>query len=85
MLRIGNAIGIIEHISGMEFLLSVYPSLPGVGLKTCREATQAETEPTTHLRFDPISACNVSCVFCHSDFSGRAGKAQELRALARSH
>jgi len=70
MLRIGETILIPEATPDGIVLASIYPSLPGVDHSTLRDAVFQDFEHIQHLRFDPVSACNVRCVFCHSDFSG---------------
>jgi molybdenum cofactor biosynthesis enzyme MoaA len=67
MLQIGAAVMIADEI---ESFGSVYPSLPNVDQSALPVACDHDLAPISHLRFDPVSACNARCVFCHSDFSG---------------
>jgi hypothetical protein len=71
MLRIGNAIAIPEETPNGFALTLIYPSLPRIDHSSLRDATLDDFERVRHLRFDPVSACNRRCAFCHSDFSGR--------------
>jgi hypothetical protein len=70
MLRIANAIAIPEETPDGFALTSIYPCPPRIDRSSLRDATLDDFERVRHLRFDPVSACNRRCVFCHSDFSG---------------
>lgn len=71
MLSAGNSIVIRQEADG-DILASLYPTLPGVDRSSLRSIGAEDLAPVTHFRFDPVAACNVRCVFCHSDFSGQA-------------
>jgi wyosine [tRNA(Phe)-imidazoG37] synthetase (radical SAM superfamily) len=73
MLALGKSIVIRQEADGAS-LASLYPSLPDVDQSRLPVAGSEDMAPVTHLRFDPVVACNVRCVFCHSDFSGKANQ-----------
>jgi len=69
MLAIGGAVMSREDI-GRDRYVSLYPIHPfGAAQGDLPKARPEDLAETAHLRFDPISACNARCVFCHSDFS----------------
>lgn len=67
MYAIGGGVLQTEQM-GTEQYVSLYPLHPFGDRSTLPPATRELLEPTAHLRFDPISACNARCVFCHTNF-----------------
>lgn len=72
MLKVSGAILINDLVSGTDVVATLYPALPRVDVDSLPGATAEHFAPLTHLRFDTVNACNLSCVFCHSDFSATA-------------
>src|SRR5262245_35347918 len=67
MWAVGRAVLQVEQIGPDQFV-SRYPIEP-FGQTSELPAAPAEIiEKTGHLRFDPVSACNARCVFCHTNF-----------------
>lgn len=50
---------------------TLYPNLAFVNRNSLLNAPIDVLQQIHHLRIDTINACNLSCVFCHSDFSGK--------------
>ncbi len=50
---------------------TLYPALPNLDAKTLAAAPGDVLGAIQHLRIDTVNGCNLSCVFCHSDFSAK--------------
>lgn len=53
-------------------LASLYPMLANVNKESLPSIDRDILNSISHLRIDPVNACNARCIFCHSDFSSQA-------------
>lgn len=71
-LKVGQSILIAhpEHNGMREATL--YPALPNMDQPSLPAAPPDVLASIPHLRIDTVNGCNLSCVFCHSNFSAKA-------------
>ncbi|NWF56268.1 MAG: radical SAM protein [Syntrophaceae bacterium] len=60
---------IAEEQPGDIYTATIYPALPGIDVHSLHEAESSVLHAIPHLRIDTVNACNLNCVFCHTDFS----------------
>lgn len=69
--RVGKSILLAESQTDQTFAATLYPALPNVDVERLPEAPPHVLRAIPHLRVDTVNGCNLECVFCHSDFSGK--------------
>jgi hypothetical protein len=69
--RIGNLILIAVSNDNGTYSGTIYPALPNIEIESLPSGTASIISAISDLRIDTVNGCNLDCVFCHSDFSGK--------------
>jgi len=72
VLRFGRSILIAQIEGDGPHDATLYPALANIDSSSLPDAPAPILGAIPHLRIDAVNACNFDCIFCHSDFNGRA-------------